>query len=263
MLDFDALDFPLTVAHRGDSASFPENTIAAFEGAVAAGADVVEMDVRMTSDGVPVLMHDANVSVTTDGSGFVHELTLAELKTLDASGAAGSKIEVPTLREVLEALSGRCGLDIELKNIPGDPGFDPSRELAAEEVVKQLYEFDYRGLALVSSFNWLSIERVRDLAPDLPTGFLSIAEMDPRAALSYAVDKGHRFVLPQAGAVSEAGEDFVREAHDTGVLVGTWTIDDPAEIARMFDWGVDAVATNDPAAAGPVRDAARVARREG
>ena len=73
MGDFDALVFPLVVAHRGASSTHPENTVAAFDAAVASGADVVELDVRLTSDGVPVVLHDANLSATTEGTGLVHQ----------------------------------------------------------------------------------------------------------------------------------------------------------------------------------------------
>jgi glycerophosphoryl diester phosphodiesterase len=261
LAEFDALVFPLVVAHRGASSTHPENTIAAFDAAVEAGADVVELDVRMTADGVPVVLHDANLSATTEGTGFVHQTSLADVKKLDASGGRGPRQQVPTLREAFEALSGRAGIDIEVKNIPGDQGFDAGREEAAESVVKLLDEFGFAGPVLVSSFNWLSIERVRQMAPDVATGFLTAAAMDPRAALRYVIEQNHLFVLPHVRALSEAGEAFVQEVHEAGVLVGTWTVDDPGDIQRLLSWGVDAVATNDPEAARPIRDAARAGIR--
>ena len=79
------------VAHRGASSTYPENTLEAFEGAIAAGADAVELDVRLTADGIPVVMHDLDVAATTDGHGFVHTMTLADLKRLDASGGRGRR----------------------------------------------------------------------------------------------------------------------------------------------------------------------------
>ena len=99
---------------------------------------------------------------------------------------------------------------------------------------------------LISSFNWLSIERSRELAPEIPTGFLTIAAMEPRAALVYARGAGHAWVLPQAIALMEAGSGFVQETHDEGIRVGTWVVDDEHGLRTMFEWGVDAVATNDP-----------------
>jgi glycerophosphoryl diester phosphodiesterase len=269
------LSRPLVIAHRGASLSFAENTMPAFEAAIAAGADMIELDVRLTADGVAVVSHDVDVSSTTDGVGLVHEMTLSELKRLDASGGrdhgmdgAGSeparRAEIPTLREVLELTAGRIGVDVEVKNLPDDPDFDSPAERSALEVVKLLDEF---GLAdagsgagahvIVSSFNWLSIERVREVAPQLPTGFLTSPAIDPNAALVYARQRGHAYVLPHAYALVDAGEAFVARAHADGVRVGTWTVDAPEDIAQLFAWGVDAVVTNDPATGVSVRDSGR------
>jgi glycerophosphoryl diester phosphodiesterase len=246
--------WPSVVAHRGASATFPENTLESFEGAIAAGADIVELDVRLTADAVPVILHDADVAATTDGQGFVHTLTLAELKRLDASGGRGPRVEVPTLREALEVLTGRIGVDIEVKNLPGEPSFDSPLEAAAEASVRMLEEVSFDGTILVSSFNWLSIERVKAMDASIPTGFLTTAFIDADAALVYVVSNGHDFVLPQVPAIWEAGEAFVARAHEQNVAVGTWTVDDPEAIERLFEWGVDAVASNDPAAGVAVRD---------
>ncbi len=253
-------NWPVVVAHRGASAVYPENTLEAFEGAIEAGADVVELDVRLTTDGVAIVLHDADVGATTDGSGFVHAMTLAEVKQLDASGGRGPRAEIPTVEEALRLLSGRAGVNLEIKNLPGEPSFDSPREAAATEAVRLVHELGFQGSVLVSSFNWLAIERVQDLDPELPTGFLTTALIDPWAALVYVRSRGHAYVLPQAPPVFEAGRPFVQEAHASGVLVGTWTVDDPEAIDRLFADGVDAIATNDPAAAIPIRDRYRFER---
>jgi glycerophosphoryl diester phosphodiesterase len=245
---------PVVVAHRGASASYPENTLASFQGAIDAGADIVELDVRLSADGVPVIMHNAEVDATTDGSGWVHELTLAELKRLDASRGRGSRAEIPTLEEAFRFLSGKAGINVEIKNMPGEPAFDSPREAAAEQVVILLDRIGFDGPMLVSSFNWLSIERVKELEPQVPTGFLTIGPFDPYACLVYVRSRGHDYVLPQVPAVLDAGEAFIRAAHDDGVLVGTWVMDEPEGLERLFAIGVDAVATNDPTTAVPIRD---------
>lgn len=254
MANFERQFRPIVVAHRGASALYPENTLAAFQGAIEAGADVVELDVRLTADNVAVILHDLDVAATTDGSGLVHALTLAEVKRLDASGGRGPRAEIPTLQEAFEALSGRVGVDIEIKNLPGEPSFDSPREAAVVEVIRLLGETGFQGPVLVSSFNWLSIEKARELDPSIATGLLTTSDVDPWAALEYTKGHGHTYVLPQASAVLEAGERFPASAHDDGVLVGTWTVDDPREMERLFQMGVDAIATNDPASAVPVRD---------
>jgi glycerophosphoryl diester phosphodiesterase len=244
----------LVVAHRGASSTTPENTLPAFEEAARAGADVVELDVRLTGDGVPVVLHDPDVSATTDGEGPVHELTLAEVKRLDA-GPGRSRVEIPTLEEALEVIDrGGVGVDLEIKNIPGEPAFDSPEEATLEATLRALDRVGFGGPVLVSSFNWITIEASRRLAPDLPTGFLTVAAVDPRAALDYARQNGHAFVLPHAVALTGAEEGFVREAHAEGIRVGAWTVDDEASLERLFGWDVDAVASNDPALAVAVRD---------
>jgi glycerophosphoryl diester phosphodiesterase len=243
----------LVVAHRGASARVPENTLAAFEAAVADGADVVELDIRLSEDGIPVVLHDPDVSTTTDGNGYVHELTLAEIKRLDASRGRGERQEIPSLVEALEAIRG-SGVNLEIKNLPGEAAFDSPREATLEAALDVLREARFDGAVLVSSFNWLTIERARALAPEISTGFLTIAPIDPWAALVYVRAHGHDFVLPQSPALLDAGRDFVRDAHSQGVRVGTWVVDDEAALSTLYSWGVDAVATNDPRLAVSVRD---------
>jgi glycerophosphoryl diester phosphodiesterase len=239
-VDFPTELLPLVVAHRGASATFPENTLQAFDAAVAAGAQAVEFDVRLSADGVPVVVHDPDVSRVSNGAGFVHELPVDDLRALELSGGG----RIPTLREVLDLLSGRAGLDIEIKNIPGEPAFDSPKEAVLQACLRELDGFE--GPVLVTSFNWLSIERCRELAPAIPTGFLTIGAVDPRAAFVYARDAGHRWVLPNAAPLLEAGDPFVEEVHAAGMLVGTWVVDDREPFARLLAMGVDAVATNDP-----------------
>lgn len=247
------------VAHRGASSSEPENTVAAFEAAARAGTDVVELDVRLTADGVPVVLHGPDVSATTDGTGLVHTLTLTEVKRLDASGGRGGRVEIPTLAEALTAMAAHPGLgvDLEIKNIPGEEAFDSPKEAILEATLVVLEETGFPGPVLVSSFNWLTLERSKQLAAEVPTGFLTVGAIDPRASVVYASHAGHDWVLPNVSAVLEAGEGLVGEAHAEGLRVGTWTVDDEPTLASLFRWGVDAVASNDPARAVGVRDRAQ------
>jgi glycerophosphoryl diester phosphodiesterase len=243
----------LVVAHRGASVAHPENTLAAFEAAIATGAEVLELDVRLSADGVPVVLHDPHVSRSTDGQGLVHEMTLAELKRLDAAPGRSGRAEIPTLHEVLDLASGRIGVDIEIKNIPGEPGFDSPREATVTATIEALQESAFAGDVLISSFNWFSIERSRELAPEVTTGFLTIAAVEAEAALVYAQGAGHEWILPQKEAAVRAGRPFLDEAHAAGVRVGTWVVDDEDSLRTLFEWGIDAVATNDPELAMRVR----------
>jgi glycerophosphoryl diester phosphodiesterase len=248
----------LVVAHRGASALEPENTLVSFESALRAGADVIELDVRLTADGVPVVLHDADVAATTEGTGFVHELTLGQVKALDAGGPGAARQEIPTLAEALDLVADHDGAaNLEIKNLPGEPAFDSPREAVLQAAVDVVRHSRFSGPVLVSSFNWLTIERCRELAPGALTGFLTIAAVDAWAALVYVRHHGHDFVLPQTPAVLSAGEAFVQEAHQTGIRVGTWVADDEDLLAELFGWGVDAVASNDPRRAVAVRDRVR------
>jgi glycerophosphoryl diester phosphodiesterase len=245
----------LIVAHRGASTREPENTLIAFESAIRAGADVVELDVRLTADGIPVILHDADVSSTTDGTGLVHELTLGQVKRLDAGRGRAGPHEVPTLAEALDLIgSGGAGANLEIKNLPGEPAFDSPRESVLEAALEVVRSSGRTLPLLVSSFNWLTIERSKAVVPEIATGFLTVAAIDPWASLVYARTRGHEFVLPQTPALAAAGERFVRDAQADGVRVGTWVADEEEELARLFRWGVDAVATNDPELAVAVRE---------
>lgn len=249
--------WPAVVAHRGASSSHPENTLQAFVAAADLGADFIELDVRLTADDVAVVLHDFDVSRTTNGTGLVHELTLAQVKALDASGERGLGLEVPTFEEVLRELSGRVGIDVEIKNLPGELAFDSPNESIAIECLRLIEETGFQGPLVMSSFNWLPIERVQQIAPDVPTGFITSALIDPWAALVYARSRGHDLILPQAPAILEAGPSFVDAAHEAGVRVGAWTVDDPDTVEQLFAMGIDAIATNDPAMAVPIRDRSR------
>jgi glycerophosphoryl diester phosphodiesterase len=242
---FSGLAFPAVVAHRGASSTRPENTLASFEEAIALGAQIVELDVRLSRDGVPVVMHDAIVDRTTDGTGFVHELTADRITSL----RAGPGATVPTFAEVLEAVGARAALAVEIKNIPGDPGYSSAGEPIVDAVHAELRRTRFYGVVLLISFNPRSIEASKTLAPEVPTGFLTTDLVDPREAVAYAVSKGHDMVLPGTRAAIPAGEAFPHEVHAAGLRVGTWTVDDAATARMLFERGFDAVASNDPAIA--------------
>ncbi len=240
--------FPAIVAHRGASSTRPENTLASFEEALRLEARIVELDVRLSRDGVAVVMHDATVDRTTDGAGAVHELDGKEIASLNA-GTVDAPEGVPTLAEVLDLVSGRGAVALEIKNLPGEPGFESGRERVVEATHDELRRTAFDGPVLVVSFNPASIAASRALDPAAPTGFLTTEHIPPREALAYAASAGHEMVLPGTRSLVPAGRGFVEEAHAAGVRVGTWTVDEPEELRRILAMGVDAVASNDPAMA--------------
>ena len=234
---------PMVVAHRGASVEQPENTIAAFEAAIDAGADAVEFDVRMTADGHAVVLHDPDVSRTTDGTGIVSEMTLDEVRALG----------VPTLEEILKLLSGRAAVDIEIKNAPDEPGYTPDAEPAVEATLTALDEVAFASPVILSSFNPRSIAHSRALRPDVPTGLLTWFDVEADDALAQATGQGHPWVLPFVTKVVEAGKGFGDRVHAAGALLGVWIADDPETARQLFELGADAVATNDPRAVVGVR----------
>jgi len=235
------------VAHRGASAREAENTFEAFELAVASGAEAVEFDVRMTADGTPIVMHDADVARTTDGSGLVKDLRVAEIKDLRIPLRDGGVTEVPTLEEALRCCSGRIAVDVEIKNIPGEPDFDGDREAAVEATLTALDEVAFSGDALISSFNPFSIGHAMRLAPHVPTGLLTPHEVDADVAFGFAREQGHAWVLPFVDRVRAVDAALIEQVHASGMRMGTWITDVPSVALELMRAGLDAVATNDPA----------------
>jgi glycerophosphoryl diester phosphodiesterase len=221
------------IAHRGASNAYRENTLEAFRGAAALGADAVESDVRRTADGVPVIHHDAAVP----GLGPIVSATAGRLPRLAPW--------VPTLEEALGACAGMW-VDVEVKNSPGDPDWDPSDALI-EEVVASLESAGRVATALLSSFNAPTLARARALAPGLPTGWLIGRHVPPKVAVREAVEAGHRALLPHAPALAgPSGPAAIEAAHEAGLMLVCWTLDGPDEVRRLAAAGIDAVITNRP-----------------
>lgn len=219
---------PLVLAHRGVSSEHPENSVAAFRAARFHGADGVELDVRRTADHALVVHHDARLE---DGRAII-ETPQAEIP-----------VEIPRIAEALEACNGLF-VNIEIKNMPGEPDFDESN-VAAEMVVEAVRAAGIERRTLVSSFNLTAIDRIRQLDASLLTGWL-LFDFDPAEALQRAVDHGHGAVHPFVGRTTRS---LIDRAHELGLRVNTWTVDDPVRIEQLNREGIDAIITNVPAIA--------------
>ena len=235
---------PLIWAHRGASEQAPPNTLAAFRLAAELGADGVELDVHLSRDGEVVVIHDDTVDRTTNGHGPVSELTLAELKALDAGSwfdpaFAGERI--PTLQEVIDAVGHRLFLNIELKQT----ALLRATGLEAE-VVRLIEDNQMTDRVIVSSFHPLALRRVKKLNPYIPTALLHGAGpiFIRRAWLAPLIP--HEALHPHYSQVTER---YVQEAHRRGRRVNVWTADDPEEMRRLLRLGVDGIITNRPALA--------------
>ena len=230
---------PLNIAHRGASAVAPPNTLAAFEKAAALGADGIELDVHLSADGEPVVIHDFTVDATTDGSGRVAQLTLAQLKRLDAGahfGPAFAGEPIPTLEEVLRVVGKRLLLNIELKSA----GLrDSGLERAVVAQIARAVESDSR--VILSSFNPLSLWRVKKIAPHIPVGLLDRPDCLHRACLACFFP--HAALHPEHTMVDAR---YMARARQRGYRVNVWTVDDPDEMRHLIDLGVDGIITNLP-----------------
>jgi len=231
----------LNIAHRGASAAAPANTMAAFEKALALGADGIELDVQLSADGVPVVIHDFTVDHTTDGSGKVARMTLAQLEQLDAGSYfdpafAGERI--PTLEKVLEVMGNRLLLNIELK---GFSLFDKGLERAVIGLIEQ---HDLHSRVFLSSFNPFSLWRTKRIAPHVPVGLLYSPDLPlplRRAWLAFLFP--HEARHPHHTMVNAR---YMAWARRRGYRVNTWTVDDPEEMRRLIGLGVDGIITNVP-----------------
>ncbi|MFO1060175.1 MAG: glycerophosphodiester phosphodiesterase [Dongiaceae bacterium] len=235
---------PPLVGHRGAAALAPENTLPSFEAAARAGAGWVELDAKLTRDGVVIVMHDDWLDRTTDGRGPVALADWAAIRDLDAGGWFGPLwrgVRVPRLDETLHRLL-ELGLspNIEIKPCPGRAA-ETAR--ATLEVVRQLWPAS-RPL-LLSSFEWDSMTEAARVAPELPRGWLvtdDAADWEARARTlgCVSVHCADEFMTPGWAAA-------IRRA---GFALGIYTVNDPARARLLRGWGVDCIFTDRPDALG-------------
>ena len=221
----------LNIAHRGFSGRYPENTMLAFEKAVEAGADGIELDVHLSADGVPVIIHDEWTDRTAGVAGTVKDMTLAELRELDFSATFRGKYgvnRIPTLEEYFE-LAKDSGIltNIELKtSVFTYPGIE-------EKVLELIDRFELRSRIWISSFNHYSVLYMQKLAPDMPYGFLEESRIIDMAA--YCAAHHVQAVNPEFHMVDEA---FMEDANAHGIAVNVWTVNEKEDMRRMKELGV-------------------------
>jgi len=213
-------------AHRGASAVAPENSLEAFCEARRLGADGVELDVRRSSDGALVVHHDPQIP----GIGPVSALRVTDLPP-----------HVPLLEPALAAC-GELIVDIELKDLPGEPGYDGGYPLASL-IAGFVAERNLMGRVIVSSFDLGAIDMVRSLEPAIVTAWLTPGGYDQHAALESVISRGHAGFHPHHTAVTA---ELVEDAHRAGIAVTTWTVDEPERIRELAKAGVDGIITNRP-----------------
>jgi len=233
------------VAHRGASDSYPENTLAAFEAALRAGSEIVELDVQLTRDRELVVIHDPTLDRTTEGSGPVGERTLREIRELSAGfpdrfGNRFRDQRVPTFREALDLMRGRAQVLVEIKPesvAGGGPDGIEARTLAAIDAA------GIRREAGITSFHLGALTRCRELAPDVPRVPLfksgTAAEM-----VAAARGLGAELALPFKGLLSD---ELLRLAREAGLGLAAWVVDDPEELRALARFELYGIGTNRPA----------------
>jgi glycerophosphoryl diester phosphodiesterase len=230
---------PLLIAHRGASADAPESTIAAFELALEQGADGLELDVHLSADGHPVVIHDFTLERTTDGAGPVSALRVRELKRLDAGGWHDRRFQgqrIQTLQEVLERFRDRTRFWLELK---GGSTLYPG---LGERVVSTIEIYDVVDQVIVQSFDPSAIVEVRTLNREVRVGaVVAQAPLDRDLLMPGTVD-----AISPALAACSAG--LIGEVRQAGLDCHVWTVNEPAQVDRLVGWGVNGIITDRPGA---------------
>ncbi len=226
-------------AHRGASAYAPENTIPAFRLALEQGAQGLELDVQRTADGVLVVIHDETIDRTSNGFGRVKDLSFEDLRRMDFSnGFIGHRnVRIPSLHEVLDLIVDRDAvLNVELKNaIEPYPGLEL-------EVAAMVADAGLSERVLISSFNHPSLANLRGVVAPSQIGVLySDGLYNP---WQYAHWMGAGALHPAWNAVWQP--DYVWLAHEAGIKVNVWTVDEEKDVAHAVEMGVDALVTNFP-----------------
>jgi glycerophosphoryl diester phosphodiesterase len=228
----------LVIGHRGALAYAPENTMVSFELALEQGADLIELDVHQSADGELVVMHDGEVSRTTDGFGYIKDMTVAEIKELDAGAHFDEQFRgerVPTLPEVLSWAKERIPLVIELK---GDP--IPSDGIESR-LVGMLRSHDMVDRVTVISFWHRSVKTVKELEPDIATGILYAGHLvDTVGAARAALCDSVR--IPAGYWTKE----LVDELHSSGLHTTAWQSEEDGLTLRLAHMGLDSIGTNYP-----------------
>ena len=226
---------PTVMAHRGLSADAPENTLYAFSDAISVGADFIELDVQQTRDGVLVVMHDSNLKRTTGVNKNIWDVDYADIQNLDAGSwfdPAYANARIPTLEETLQFVDKRAKLNIEIK--PTKHGSDTLEQDVAELIT----QYQYTDACYVTSFSYGSLKKVKEVNPEIRTGYLMSVAYGQFYSLKYA----DAFSLNKVFVTSQV----VNAAHQQGKQIFAWTVNSMSEVRSLCNLHVDSIITDDP-----------------
>lgn len=248
----ESLPRPIIFAHRGACAHAPENTLAAFELALAQQADAIELDVKLSADGQVMVHHDATVDRTTNGHGALKDMSLDELKALDAGSSFSEAFKgekIPTLDEVFETVGKRTFINVELTN------YTTPRDELVETVCMLVKKHKLQKRILFSSFFASNLSKARSYLPDVPCGLLAFNGLLGIWARSFGFAFGKFEALHPA--LKDMTQQQVARVHRLNRRVHVWTVNDERDMRRLFGWGVDGIFTDDPQLAARARAGSR------
>lgn len=227
----------LILGHRGARAYAPMNTIPSFELALKQGADGIELDTHLTKDGHLIVLHDFTVDSTTNGKGLAKNMTLKEIKALDAGSSFSLEYvgtRIPTLDEVFEAVGKRTFINVEIKSESQET--DGVEQAVADCIARH----SLQNSIIVSSFNPLTLRRFRAIQPEMPIGYLYEPDYDFSAAME---GFPHEARHPRHDMIATA---YMEWAKNHNFRVNTWTVNDPSRAIMLRNLGVDAIITDKP-----------------
>lgn len=234
----------IIIAHRGASASHPENTMAAFEAAVQMNAEMIEIDVMMSKDSVPVVFHDGSLNKHTDGKGPLKNLTVDQLMKLDAGSWFDEKFtgeRIPTLEEVLEFASGTIALNIEIKT---EAVTDELRGGVEEKSLKLVKKYEMENHVLFSSFDYRAIRHLKELNADIPVGLLYNKRLSGNLKPSELIKKysANAFNCNYFQLTKKRYSNL--QEHKIPALI--YTVDKKKRMKKLLEKGVRGIFTNKP-----------------
>lgn len=245
------------IGHRGSPLDRPENTLESFEAALSQGADGIELDVRLSSEEEVVVWHDPVLRLGAADEFAIHELPVSRLSRCDLTEATcheswSCPTRICTLAEVLDLARGAI-VDIELKNLPGEPLVDFGHNLP-RLVTQLINEVDAAGSVIVTSFWPEALDAVREIDPAISTGWLLIPGVSPLRVLEEAEAKGYRVLLPFDTSLNiDSGPEMIDRVHEAGIETWTWTVNDRDRMRELIEAGIDGIITDSPALGVEVR----------
>lgn len=238
---FENFPTPIILAHRGDLAHAPENTLPSFSQAIQKGADGVELDAKLTRDGHVIVIHDSSVDRTTNGKGKVASFSLEEIRKLDAGAWFNKKFagtQVPVLEEVFETVGKDKLINIELTN------YSTPRDGLAKKVCELINRHNNQSQVIFSSFFASNLKIVALLLPEAPRGLLAMPGLIGLWARSFGFMFGDYQALH--AHISSTSREQMQRAHRLKRRVHVWTANTPAEVNQLKEWGADGIFTDDP-----------------